>query len=563
LGKSVSELRKGVLELLPNLLLAALAVFGSGRVFKWWRGAMGAEPLLWEGFSGLAGMVLLATLAGLINVFAPLSVFAAWIVIPFAVMGAWMLVRQTSLDFCLIFFGLLFLAAVLGSRWPLHGDTGLYHQQAVIWMSETALPYGLANLHGRFGFNSAWWSLMALFQMPWMERGASMNVATPLLCVFSGLLFVGAVRSAWNTGLNVAVVLLMAGGYLWFRQMSGANNPSLSTDAPANLFILASAAALLLWRQEKLPQLLLMWAILAAGAAAWKLTGLPWLAASALAVGWYTIVGMRERDAACSWYQVWPGVLAAFAILGVNALRGVIVSGYPFYPLKLAGFATLPWVVRPETIGGDTEGIRNWPTRGEASGWFEFLGNWIENQYGLTNVITATLLSMAAATLLVFAGRRGRSEVRWALADTAPVALAAGIGLAVCFAFAPALRFVSGYFFVLVGCLLGLGLGASLRPTCSLWRGRVAAVVAVLFAVLPNFRGLSARSIEWRTIPSAPETAVGLSIRTTAQGEPIKIGFAWNAEPPATPNFNPRLVTVRDENGAIYGFRAGPEQTGP
>ena len=552
-----------MLELLPNLLLAALAVFGFGRVFGWWRGAKRAELLIWEGFCGLASMVLLATLAGLLNIFVPISVFNIWVILPFAGLGAWVLVRKTTLEFCLIFFGLLLLAAVLGSRAPLHGDTGLYHQQAVIWMSETALPYGLANLHGRFGFNSAWWSFTAMFQMPWMERGASMNLATPLLCVFSGLLFVGAVRSAWNTGLNVAVVLLLAGGYLWFRQMSGTNNPSLSTDAPANLFILASAAALLFWRQEKSPQLLLIWAILSAGAAAWKLTGLPWFAASAMAVGWYTVSGIRERGARCSWRQVLPGGVAAFAVLGVNALRGVIVSGYPFYPLKLAGFAALPWAVRPETIGGDTEGIRNWPTRGEASGWFEFLGHWIENQYGLPNIVTATLLAMATATLLVFAWRRGRFEARLALAETAPVALAAGIGLAVCFAFAPALRFVSGYFFVLVGCLLGLGLGALLRPTCSLWCGRVAVVVAVTFAVLPNFRGLSARSIEWRKIPSAPETAAGLAILTTAQGEPIKIGFAWNAEPPATSSFNPRLVTVRDENGAIREFRAAPEQTGP
>ena len=551
-----------MLELLPNLLLAALAVFGFGRVFGRWCGAMGADLLIWEGFCGLAGLVLLATLAGLLNIFVPISVFNIWVILPFAGLGAWVLVRQANLEFCLIFFGLLLLASALGSRSPLHGDTGLYHQQAVIWMSETALPNGLANLHGRFGFNSAWWSLNALFQMPWMERGASMNLATPLLCVFSGLLFVGAVRSAWNTGLNVAVVLLMAGGYLWFRQISGTNNPSLSTDAPANLFILASAAALLFWRQEKSPKLLLIWAILSAGAAVWKLTGLPWFALSALAVGWYTISEIRERGADCSWRQVLPGGVAAFAILGVNALRGVVVSGYPLYPLKLAGFATLPWAVRPEDIGGDSEDIRNWPTRGEASGWFELLGNWIENQYGLTNAVTAMLLAMTAAALLLFAWRRGRSEVRLALADTALVALAAGIGLAVCFAFAPALRFVSGYFFVLVGCLLGLGLGA-LRPTCSLWRGRVAAVVAVAFAVLPNFTGLSARYIEWHKIPSAPEPTARLTISTTTQGEPIKIGFAWNAEPPATAIFNPRLVTLRDENGAICEFRAAPERTAP
>jgi hypothetical protein len=33
-------------------------------------------------------------------------------------------------------------------------DTGLYHLPMVNWISNYALPFGLANLHGRFGFNS-------------------------------------------------------------------------------------------------------------------------------------------------------------------------------------------------------------------------------------------------------------------------------------------------------------------------------------------------------------------------------------------------------------------------
>ena len=94
-----------MLELLPNLLLATLAVFGVGRVFGRQRGGTGVDLLISEGFCGLAGMVLLATLAGLLNIVVPISVFNIWVILPFAGLGAWVLVRKTTLEFCLSFFG--------------------------------------------------------------------------------------------------------------------------------------------------------------------------------------------------------------------------------------------------------------------------------------------------------------------------------------------------------------------------------------------------------------------------------------------------------------------------
>ncbi len=548
-----------MLELLPGLLLAVSAVLGSGVLFARWGGTGGLDPFMWAGLRGLVGIALLATAGGFINIFLPLAVVAPWVMFPLAGLGVWVLMKQASGAFRLVLLCLVLAAASLAARSPLHGDTGLYHQQAVIWMSESALPYGLANLHGRFGFNSAWWNFAALLQMPWMARGASMYLATPVLCVFFGLLFAGALRRAWNSGLTVAVVMILAAGYLWFRQMSGANNPSLSTDAPVNLFIVASAVALVLWRSERSPQLLLVWSILACAAAAFKLTGLPWLVASGAVVGWSLVVpSSGSRRTPVSRRELFA-MLAGFVVLSVNFVRGIVVSGYPFYPLTLFGFGGLPWSVRPDTIGGDTAGIRNWPTRGEAAHWLEFIANWIENQYGLTNVVMALVLALAIAALLFVVGRRNFRAARALLADNLPVVLAAAAGLAVCLVYAPALRFVSGYFFTLAGLLLGSGLIA-LPSSHSIRMGRRAVVVAIILAVLPNAGGLTGRAIAWRQTPPAPEADRSLEVRTTRQGESIKIGFAWDAEPPATPYFEPDLVVVRDKTGAIREFRVAHEK---
>ncbi len=551
-----------MLELLPGLFLAVLAVLGSGFLLGQWEETGGVDLFMWAGLRGLVGIAVLATVGGLLNIFLPLGEVAPWVMFPLAGLGLWVFMKKSPGTLRPVLLGLTLVAASLAARSPMHGDTGLYHQQAVIWMSESALPYGLANLHGRFGFNSAWWNFAALLQMPWMARGASMYLATPVLAVFFGLLFVGALRRAWTSGLNVAIVMILAAGYLWFRQMSGANNPSLSTDAPVNLFIVASAVALVAWRSERAPKMLLVWSLLACAAGAFKLTGLPWLVASAAVVAWSLGVPSSAcRRTRASRPELFA-VMAGFVILAVNFARGIVVSGYPFYPLKLFGFGGLPWSVRPETIGGDTEGIRNWPTRGEALNWVEFIRNWIENQYGLTNVVMALVLALAIVGLLLIARRRNVASARSPLADNLPVVLAGAAGLTVCFVYAPALRFVSGYFFVLVGLLLGSGLGA-MPPAGDGRRGRLAAVLAVLFAVLPNAGGMTGRPVAWWHVPPVPEPAGALPIQRTFAGEPIKVGYAWDAEPPATPYFDPHLVIERDPHGAIRSFRIPPTAAVP
>lgn len=63
-----------------------------------------------------------------------------------------------------ILYGFLTLLFAYGSsRGYMHYDTGLYHAQAIRWIEEYGVVPGLANLHSRFGYNSAAFALCALF----------------------------------------------------------------------------------------------------------------------------------------------------------------------------------------------------------------------------------------------------------------------------------------------------------------------------------------------------------------------------------------------------------------
>ena len=69
--------------------------------------------------------------------------------------------RKKNKAVWLLYAGLTLLFAYGSSRGYMHYDTGLYHAQAIRWIEEYGVVPGLANLHSRFGYNSASFALSA------------------------------------------------------------------------------------------------------------------------------------------------------------------------------------------------------------------------------------------------------------------------------------------------------------------------------------------------------------------------------------------------------------------
>ena len=76
--------------------------------------------------------------------------------------------RKKNKAVWLLYAGLTLLFAYGSSRGYMHYDTGLYHAQAIRWIEEYGVVPGLANLHSRFGYNSASFALSAFFSETWL-----------------------------------------------------------------------------------------------------------------------------------------------------------------------------------------------------------------------------------------------------------------------------------------------------------------------------------------------------------------------------------------------------------
>lgn len=553
-----------MLTLLPTFLLLALACLTSG---AWLRLIQGRnDPSLnvfyQLGFQGLCGITTLSITGGIFSIFFPLQWISAFI-IPILALGGILLtasqVRKMELPVrTLLPVGLLgCFVLVFSARTSVHGDTGLYHLNAVLWLSENGLPLGLANLHGRFGFNSAWWNFVAWAELPWVQRGHSVYFPTGILGLFYGMLVAGAFRNLVKKDLRPADAIPLLSSFLWFRQVVGLNNPSISTDAPANLYILASATAAAIWLAERDKDSsrtpLILWIFLAASAASFKLTGLPWWGLSGL-----LLIGLCLRDPGRLLRHLLISGAASLPVL-VYAVRGVLISGYPLYPLKLFGLDIWSWKVPETIVENDTSGIRDWPTRGNASDVIEFVSNWIQNQFGMINIIVgAVLIAGAAIALGVLFLFGDRGKLWHSLKIYAPVGVIAGLGLTVGFIFAPALRFVSGYFFTAVGVAGAIALfNWEMKAT---WLRNLACVSLIGCAVAPNSPHIFRRPVSVVAAPELPEYPI--VPMKTEQGETVYVapeGFSWESQLPTTINFNSHLMIDQSERGSIRKFKIEDE----
>jgi hypothetical protein len=230
-----------------------------------------------------------------------------------------------------------------------NGDSFLYHLPAVAWAEAYRAVPGLANLHGRLGFNNASTLYQALVDDLAPNHGGH-HIAHGLLLLpilgrgLRGLVRLGTGRPEPRNALDA---VFLVPGIDWAL---GQNLTSASPDLPAACLEIAIAseltAALAAGRLAGTgAALVLMSAVLISV----KLSALGFAFGTCAAVVLAARSGAREQT---GWTRM--GAWAA-AVLVPWAIRGVILSGYPLYPSTLGGWP-VDWRV-PEARAIEEAGI--------------------------------------------------------------------------------------------------------------------------------------------------------------------------------------------------------------
>lgn len=126
-------------------------------------------------------------------------------------------------------------------------DSGLYHIPAIRWIADYRLPLGLGNLHGRLGFDSAWFPLSALFaQITAPHTPNYTALASEVFLAVYGLAVLRGIVEFFQGDRSLSTLLLMLLGAVGFRQRSR----KIFLPPPPTILFCSSRSCSFIWHFE-------------------------------------------------------------------------------------------------------------------------------------------------------------------------------------------------------------------------------------------------------------------------------------------------------------------------
>lgn len=449
-------------------------------------------------------------------------------------------------------------------------DTGLYQATAVKWNATYALVPGLGNLHGRLAFNSSHWLYAALLDVgPWKER--TFHLANGLLLVVLAAASVtsiarlcrGTRRPVRSADIFMAFMLVPI-----LREVLGRNLVSLSPDLPAFALGIVVTRSLLRFaelgemsRCEERYALMEVVLVSAVGVTVrLSFAAFAVMALIAVAVLWWRRRQRRGTGVPGVSFALWLTGVALVAVWLPWMVRGVVLSGWPFYPVPVGG-VPVAWQVPRALAISELCWVRSW-ARQPGAFWPDVLGSW--SWFGpwwrhtlpqVARPLLIALLGYGLAGLVCLLRRRVRRFHAFCF-------LPAAVSLCTWFWAAPDPRFAGSCFWVLAAGG-GVSLLSQLEDTG--WPRRATLVLAALFAVLawntdrplwvgpkPSGRQyFSPHHSSYRTKLTQGDVPVNL---------PKQGGQCWNTPLPAAP-YMPHMLRYRRDTDLRGGFLLDPDVT--
>ncbi len=245
------------------------------------------------------------------------------------------------------------LSLLLTVPYATHYDTGLYHAQSIRWIEEYGIVKGLGNLHNRLAYNSAFFSLQALFSLKFLVNQSlnTMNGFIAFLLLSYAVISQHALRKQKTVTSDLfklgIIIYLLLSETKFFISSPGSDLAALSlvlylcakwceltetdhTDETAyGLLCLLSLWAITIKLSAAMLILLAIYpAIMLLRNKRWKLTGL--------------LIGV--------------GIAIVLPFLA----RNVIISGYLLYPAASLDLFDVDWKMAASVAENDSKEITAW-----------------------------------------------------------------------------------------------------------------------------------------------------------------------------------------------------------
>jgi hypothetical protein len=443
-----------------------------------------------------------------------------------------------------------------------HYDTGLYGAQAVRWFTTFRLVPGLGNLIAQMGFNSSVFLCVGTLEQGPL-RGAGHHLFVGFLVAALLAMSVRAGMRVWRGETSSAaewfLTLLFVPGAIAgaMGKLSGTNS-----DLPTTVVVLVGAWMLVRGLEsgdEERGRMVALAAamILFSVAVTFKISS----AVFALG-GWVAaLVALRRMgggDFARRKRVIGCAVALTAAIVGLWIARGLVLTGYPFFPSSVMGIAA-DWKVPAGAARVQLEFAQSFARvpvipLADTSGW-RWLRPWARELVREREGFLIPAFFMLAGAVVMMLWRRAGTWPRWLW--VVPAALA---GLVFWFFGAPAMRFGEPMMWT-AGAALGAFAAVRLLESAMTRRIAIfALVVMTAWAAHPRLLWGSyfRPSLGVRTLVQLPEAKV--ESRRTASGlgvyVPVETNQCWDAALPCSPYVDPSL-RLREAGNMKAGFAVG------
>lgn len=545
----------------PVLLILCLAGFGAAP-YAWLRGQRPRDANILD--AAFLGLFLVTAGALVANFFVGFGTEPAAMVATIGLV-LFVVVQWRRVLACRQFALLLLAVAavsVLAGDIVLSYDAGLYHLSAMNWIAYAPAPLGLANLHGRLGFDSAWLLFQSAFRservLQWSHLAISETALRALVLAWVVDKGITALRNAWQARALLYLAALVILLFIVFQA------PQTSTDMSANL--LAFCAWLVFCdlvladdqhtRGADAQFVLLL--VLSGLAVTFKLSMLP----IALLPGWLLLSMARGEGRIVTAPRL--AGMAVVALYGALWLaRNFVLSGCVVYPVAMT-CASVPWGTGAAQASHDAAGVLAWG-RHPSPGALNYLGffnvAWVPEWLGHFGSAIEFKLVGAALTFALLSGLFGKGRDR--LRDHAETrelvrvsVVCAVVGIALWYIAAPVPRFSRAFFAMLAATMAFRGLVTLgyTPPTLAVMpatrRGRAAGSLAGCVAVVALRLYFGPALVE---PPIPPSKRVSVSAGRTIF-MPTSGDQCWNLFPCTPYDFGSKSFDV---SHGRYVFRSG------
>jgi len=448
-------------------------------------------------------------------------------------------------------------------------DTGLYGAAAVRWSQTFPAVPGLANLHGRLGFNSSvFLCIAALGQGPWKDLGFHLFTGFLLSALWATLLpacsrvvraaaaspadwfhcILGVPAFFWTTRSRIvgtqtdepaAIVALVAAGIL-FADLCETHRQDQQAPPASRLFLAATLFSLAVTFKESTAVFALL---------AWCLV---------FRRIWQTSVSPQLRRLHLGAAFVYSSLLLLpwFA-------RSTILSGYPLFPATIFAFP-VPWKTPLSAARWYTLAVHSWGRGPDAhfvdTQGLRWLGDWLNHALRDRPSFQVPLAIGLAGLAIALASRfRGRAKPRPAY-PWLSLLVPALAGILFWFAASPDPRFAQFAIWTAAATLGTWGVVClDLESGRSRSRLVLGALLLSLIWCLISF-GWKEPIRALRGVQEPPPLPkVNLIVRRTLSGldvyVPAQGNQCWDAPLPCTPYFDETL-RLRDPSSLRWGFTA-------